>query len=107
MAVELGAGQVDLLLLAVLETGPAHGYALISTLKERSDGAFDLQEGTVYPALHRLEGAGLVASSHVVVNRRRRRVYALTRRGRVALRRRQADGEHSVGHIRAVLAVAQ
>jgi DNA-binding PadR family transcriptional regulator len=107
MSIELGAGQVDLLLLAALATGPAHGYALISTLKERSDGAFDLPEGTVYPALHRLEGAGMVASSRQVVNGRQRRVYALTRRGRAALRRRQDDWEQSVGHIRAVLAVAQ
>ena len=107
MAVELGAGQVDLLLLAVLETGPAHGYAVISALKERSEGAFDLPEGTVYPVLHRLEGAGLVASSREVVNGRPRRVYALTRSGRASLRKRRAEWERTVGHFRAVLAVAQ
>lgn len=107
MGVELGTSQVDLLLLAVLEAGPAHGYAVISALKERSDGAFDLPEGTVYPALHRLEGAGLVASSRHVVNGRQRRVYALTSTGRAALRQRRTEWERTVGHFRAVLVVAQ
>lgn len=44
-------GQVDLLLLAVLEDGPAHGYALVEAIRERSSGVFDLAEGTIYPAL--------------------------------------------------------
>lgn len=107
MTTELGTVQVDLLLLAVLESGPAHGYAVISALRERSDGAFDLPEGTVYPALHRLEGAGLIASSAEVVSGRQRRVYALTRSGRAALRRRRTEWERTVGHVRAVLAVAR
>jgi DNA-binding PadR family transcriptional regulator len=106
MGVELGNGQVDLLLLAVLEAGPAHGYAVIAALKDRSDGAFDLPEGTVYPALHRLEAAGLVASSRVTVNGRQRRVYSLTRNGRTALKRRREEWERTVGQVRAVLAVA-
>jgi EAL domain-containing protein (putative c-di-GMP-specific phosphodiesterase class I) len=57
-------GHLDLLLLATLRhTGPVHGYALITALRNRSDGAFDLPEGTVYPALHRLERDGSVAST--------------------------------------------
>src|SRR5215469_16392876 len=51
-------GHLDLLLLSVLAAGPAHGYVIITALCERSEGAFDLGEGTVYPALHRLEAAG-------------------------------------------------
>ena len=43
-------GNLDLLLLSVLAAGPAHGYAVITALRERSEGAFDLGEGTVYPA---------------------------------------------------------
>jgi PadR family transcriptional regulator len=43
-------GHLDLLLLSVLAAGPAHGYAIISALRERSDGTFDLPEGTIYPA---------------------------------------------------------
>ena len=56
-------GHLDLLLLSVLSAGPAHGYAIIAALRDRSDGTFDLPEGTIYPALHRLEDARLLASS--------------------------------------------
>jgi len=103
---ELGKSQLDLLLLGILATGPAHGYAVITALKQRSDGAFDLPEGTVYPALHRLEGQGLVASSRQTVNGRARRVYSLTRAGRTQLRRGCESFERNVKHVRAVLAVA-
>jgi PadR family transcriptional regulator, regulatory protein PadR len=78
-------GNLDLLLLSVLAAGPGHGYSIITRLRERSAGAFDLPEGTVYPALHRLEQAGLLASSWAVVTGRRRRVYELTAAGEHAL----------------------
>jgi PadR family transcriptional regulator len=55
-------GYLDLLLLAELERGPGHGYALIERIRERSDGTFDFPEGTIYPALHRLERGGLLVS---------------------------------------------
>jgi DNA-binding PadR family transcriptional regulator len=78
-------GNLDLLLLAVLATGPGYGYAVISTLAELSAGTFDLPEGTVYPALHRLEATGLLASNWDEVAGRRRRVYRLTTAGRSSL----------------------
>jgi PadR family transcriptional regulator PadR len=78
-------GNLDLLLLSVLAAGPGHGYAIITRLAARSDGAFELPEGTVYPALHRLEGAGLLASGWEVVSGRRRRIYRLTGAGEAAL----------------------
>ena len=78
-------GHLDMLLLAVLAAGPQHGYAAIATLRDRSGGAFDLPEGTIYPALHRLEEAGLLASSWAQAEGRRRRVYALTDGGVAAL----------------------
>lgn len=79
-------GHLDLLLLGTLhELGTAHGYALIVGLRQRSDGAFDLPEGTVYPALHRLERDGLVASEWAQDSGRRRRVYRLTSDGVAAL----------------------
>ena len=80
-------GHLDLLVLSVLADGEAHGYVLIEELRRRSAGAFDLPEGTVYPALHRLEEAGLLGSSWSADGGRRRRVYRLTRRGRAALKR--------------------
>jgi PadR family transcriptional regulator PadR len=78
-------GHLDLLLLAVVRAHPAHGYAIIDELRRLSGGAFDLPEGTVYPALHRLERGGLLASSWTDNVGRRRRVYRLTMRGRAAL----------------------
>ena len=84
-------GHLDLLLLAVLEKGPAHGYALIESLRSRSGGTFDLPEGTVYPALHRLEKDGLLSSHWSQDSGRRRRVYQLTPKGVETLARRQAE----------------
>jgi len=84
-------GHLDLLLLAVLERGPAHGYAILSELRARSGGTFDLPEGTIYPALHRLEADGLLASRWSEDLPRRRRIYQLTLKGREALARRQGE----------------
>lgn len=78
-------GHLDLLLLAVLSNGAKHGYAVIEDLRERSGETFDLPEGTVYPALHRLEKAGYLTSGWSVVHGRRRRTYRLTEQGRGAL----------------------
>jgi DNA-binding PadR family transcriptional regulator len=75
-------GHLDAMLLSVLSAGPAHGYAVIEALRGRSGGVFDLPEGTIYPALHRLEQEGLLSSRSISVSGRRRRVYQLTRRGR-------------------------
>ena len=55
-------GHLDLLLLAILAEGPAHGYAIIEALRRKSKGTFDLPEGTIYPALHRLERQDLLHS---------------------------------------------
>jgi PadR family transcriptional regulator, regulatory protein PadR len=77
-------GHLDLLVLAVLAAGPLHGYAVIEALRERSEQAFDLPEGTVYPVLHRLERAGLLTSNWDTSRGRRRRTYCLTTPGRGA-----------------------
>jgi DNA-binding PadR family transcriptional regulator len=82
---EVLKGHVDLLLLAALEAGPAHGYAVIKTLRERTREVVNLPEGTLYPALQRLQSAGLLDSSWSKVEGRRRRVYQLTAAGRAAL----------------------
>src|SRR5262247_153836 len=85
-------GHLDLLLLAALaRTGPAHGYAIITALRTDSEGAFDLAEGTVYPALHRLERDGLIRSSWSELAPRRRRVYELTQDGHAALAVRRRE----------------
>ena len=91
MKAEALKGHLDGLILAVIAAGPAHGYAVIDALKRRSGGVFDLPEGTVYPALHRLEAEGLLASAWETASGRRRRVYKLTRRGQLALGERRGD----------------
>jgi PadR family transcriptional regulator, regulatory protein PadR len=81
-------GHLDVLLLAALEGGPRHGYAVKEALREGSGGRFDLPTGTIYPALHRLEDAGLIAGAWSTVEGRRRRTYRLTAAGQ---RRLHAD----------------
>ena len=103
MGPEALKGHLDALLLAVVAGGPAHGYRILEDLRRRSGGAFDLPEGTVYPALHRLERGGLLASRWTLSSGRRRRVYRLTRRGRSALARQKADWERFSGAVQAVL----
>jgi len=85
MSGEALKGHLDLLLLAALRGRPAHGYAIVEELKARSEGVFDVAEGTIYPALHRLERQGLIESEWSDDSGRRRRVYRLTRRGGRAL----------------------
>ncbi len=84
-------GHLDMIVLAALATGPAHGYAVIEEIRRKSGRAFDLPEGTIYPVLHRLEQTGLLNSRWVIADSgRRRRVYALTRRGERAFAERRA-----------------
>ena len=85
MKAEVLKGHLDALLLATLATGPRHGYGIKEALRLGSGGRFDLPTGTVYPALHRLERAGLIRGSWSTVNGRRRRSYQLTAAGRRAL----------------------
>jgi PadR family transcriptional regulator PadR len=97
-------GHLDLLLLAALQqTGPAHGYALIVGLREHSNGAFDLPEGTVYPALHRLERDGLVSSEWDTSAARRRRVYQVTPDGRAALAVRRREWRAFARGVQAII----
>jgi PadR family transcriptional regulator PadR len=91
MRAESLKGHVDALILAVVATEPRHGYAVIEELKRRSGDSLDLPEGTVYPALHRLEEAGLLSSAWSKESGRRRRVYALTRRGQRELGVRRSE----------------
>jgi PadR family transcriptional regulator PadR len=84
---DLLRGHLDRLLLAVLAEASGHGYELAQRLGLRSGEQLDVPEGSLYPALHRLERGGLVKSAWDDSSGRRRRVYSLTRAGR-----RQLDG---------------
>ena len=99
-------GHVDLLLLAALGEGPKHGYAIARHLDEHSGGRFAIQEGTLYPALHRLEADGLVASERTTVSGRQRRVYTITADGAVALAARRQEWQQYAAGISGVLGEA-
>jgi PadR family transcriptional regulator, regulatory protein PadR len=103
MKAETLKGHLDALVLAVLADQPLHGYAVIEALRRRSEGAFELAEGTLYPVLHRLEADGLLASSWSEAAGRRRRVYRVTRNGRRALARRREEWSRFVRAVDAVL----
>jgi DNA-binding PadR family transcriptional regulator len=104
MRAESLKGHLDGMILAVVGEQPAHGYAVIEALTRRSGGVFDLPEGTVYPALHRLEAEGLLASGWDDASGRRRRVYRLTRRGRAALATRRSEWTRFAHAVDGVLA---
>ncbi len=96
-------GHLDLLLLAAVHAQPAHGYAIIEELRRLSEGTFDLPEGTVYPALHRLERNGWLASAWADHAGRRRRVYRVTSQGQAALLEQQQDWAQFSQGVSAVL----
>jgi PadR family transcriptional regulator PadR len=96
-------GHVDLLLLAVIAEGPAHGYAMIDALRRRSGGYFDFPEGTIYPALYRLEQGGLIESAWAAGRARPRRLYSITAAGRTALRERRREWDVFTSGMAAVL----
>jgi PadR family transcriptional regulator len=96
-------GHLDLLLLSVLAAGPAHGYAVIGALRERSAQEFTLPEGTLYPALHRLEEAGLLRSYWAEKAGRRRRLYELTARGATALHELRSEWRRFSTGVQAVV----
>ncbi len=96
-------GNLDLVLLAVLAGQPGHGYAIITALKQRTGGVLDLPEGSVYPALHRLEDRGLVSSEWKAAGGRRRREYRLSADGLTALVAEQRDWDRLTGAIGSLL----
>lgn len=106
MKAEVLKGHLDLLLLAAVQGRPAHGYAIAETLRARSNGAFNLAEGTLYPALHRLERGGLLSSRWSEASGRRRRVYQLTAKGERMLARQQDEWRTFARAVQAVVGSA-
>lgn len=96
-------GHLDALILAVVEDGPLHGYAIIEALQVRSGGALDLPTGTVYPALRRLEASGHLTSDWSTETGRKRRTYTLSRSGRKALARGRAEWTEFAGVMNGLL----
>lgn len=97
------SGQIDLMVMAVVGRKPSHGYDIIKALKVRSGGRLELAEGTIYPALYRLEQAGYLQSDAKTVAGRSRRTYRLTASGRAALRERQRAWRDLVDSVDAIV----
>ena len=89
---ELLKGNTDALLLSLLRDHPMYGYQIIKELDRRSQGYFRFREGTLYPALHRLETAGLVEGNwEKLPSGKERRYYCLTPEGVELLERKLAE----------------
>jgi len=96
-------GHLDTLLLASLANGPRHGYLVKEALRTGSGARFDLPTGTIYPALRRLEAAGLVRGTWSEAGGRRRRTYALTPAGNQRLSRDRAAWRDFAAAMSAIL----
>ena len=89
--VEVLRGTLDLLVLKALSRGALHGYAVARWIEQATDDVLRIEEGTLYPALHRLEHRGWIAAEWgASENNRRAKFYRLTPRGRAQLRVEQA-----------------
>ena len=97
-------GALEMLILDVLAAGPSYGYAISQTVLRRSDGYFDLKEGSLYPALHRLERQKLLETSWVdTAEGRRRKYYKLTPAGHNAHRQRRGEWNRFAAAVQSVL----
>jgi transcriptional regulator len=88
---DLFTGTLDILILKAVSWGPRHGYAIGRWIRETTDDVLVVQEGALYPALHRLERQGLLAEEWKLTETgRRAKFYTLTRAGRARLRKESA-----------------
>jgi PadR family transcriptional regulator PadR len=89
---DLRKGSVEILILSLLQEQPMYGYQLSKELRSRSKGYFEFKEGTLYPALHRMENEGLVRGEWQVVEQGpSRKYYHLTQEGQEELARSRRD----------------
>lgn len=101
---DLRKGSVRALILSLLEEKPMYGYQLSKELQRRSRGYFEFKEGTLYPALHRLEKEGLLRGQwQVIAEGPSRKVYHLTDKGREELARSQQEWATFADRLLAVL----
>jgi PadR family transcriptional regulator PadR len=98
--IELLQGTLDMLILRTLQWGPQHGHGVGLAIRAGSDCVFDIDHGSLYPALHRLEGQGWVTAEwRRTENGQRAKYYALTPRGRRRLLEERSRWQQLVGAI--------
>lgn len=101
---EILQGTLDLLILKTLVAGPAHGHTIAHVIENRSDEVLQVEHGSLYPALHRLEDRGWIASFWgTSENNRKARYYRLTRVGRKQLEAQTSRWDELVAAINRVL----
>jgi transcriptional regulator len=101
---ELLPGTLDLLILHTLDAGPAHGYTIMETIWSQSGKLFRVEEGALYPALHRLQLKGWLAAEWGMSEANRKaKYYRLTTAGRKQLARERAGWDHVALGMRRVL----
>ncbi len=106
--IELLQGTLDLLVLRTLQWGPQHGYGIARAIRATSSDVLQVDAGSLYPALHRLERQKLIAASwKVSENKQRTRVYRLTRAGREQLTSHQSRWEQFVEAVARILNAPQ
>ena len=98
---------VEMLILEVIAQGPSYGYEITQTVSERSAGYFELKEGSLYPALHRMERQKLLRSSWREADGRRRKYYELTDAGRAELSARKTSWLGFAAGVNGVLGIGQ
>ena len=102
--IDLIQGTLNILILKTLSWGPMNGYAVAQWVRQTTDGEVDVEEGALYPALHRMEHRGWLSSEWgLSANNRRAKYYRLTSQGRRMLRERTQSWERLVRAVGAVL----
>lgn len=105
---DLVQGTLDVLILKILALEPMHGFALSLRLKQISSDVLQVSEGSLYPALHKLEHEGWIGAEwKATENNRRAKFYSLTRAGRKELERQSADWHRLSTAISYVLALEE
>jgi len=105
---DLPQGTLDLLILKVVDLGPVHGYAIAQRLDQASRGVVQVLQGTLYPALHRLEARGLLAASwDQTESGRDAKVYRLTRKGRAQLEKEAAGWQRLTAAVALILKLSE
>jgi transcriptional regulator len=104
---DLLQGTLDMLVLKIVALGPIHGYAIAQRISQISREVLQVQQGSLYPALHRLENRGLLCAEWHQVNGRDAKFYSLTRAGRKQLEAEQANWERVAGAVAMVLRTAE
>ena len=102
--IELLQGTLDLLILRTLQPGPAHGHAIAKTIERSSEDVLSVEQGSLYPALHRLIKRGwIVADEGTSENNRRAKFYRLTAKGRKQLTVETGKWDRMAGAIARIL----